>query len=324
MLAFTKGCTTSNCNTQNDQIVNGNLQVVDVSDLAHPGTPSTLIGTSAAEFDPQWARACTSTKCPAAASVAPKASLARFGHTLRAHGALSSARAVCVSQVPVVLQYENLIDRGLHTRKHWVTLKKTSTSRAGKYHLPLPRLMTGWYRVKAPAKRLGEIECAAAVTVIRQNLTVRDKRGDSRGPVDLTIAWATVKNGVITITIRTVNPFTNNPVGKPCVPFFVFTKDQQSRGGSVGCVSNNVVELMGAHKPLTTRRPDSRTIQYRFKMSELGKSFASMEWVPWSRGTSDADWWDVIPNDSDIGTYSPPGNPKDMAYLFKKKPAFQY
>ena len=37
-----------------------------------------------------------------------------------------------------------------------------------------------------------------------------------------------------------------------------------------------------------------------------------------------ADWWDVIPNDSDIGTYSPPGNPKDMAYLFKKKPAFQY
>jgi hypothetical protein len=325
LIAFTTGCTTSGCVTlgPDDHMVNGNLQVVDVSNLASPGAPTTVIGRSAAEFDPQWARACTSRACPAAASISRTATLARFGHTLRAHGALSSPRPSCVSRVTVRLQYENVINRGFHTRKHWVTLAKTSTSRAGKYHLALPRLMTGWYRVIAPAKRIGENECVLAVTHIRQNLTVRDKRGDSRGPVDLFIAWATVKHGVVTMSIRTVDPFSNNPVGKPCLPMFVFLRNGDARGGSIGCVSNSVLDIKGVHKPLTTRRPDARTIQYRFKMSELGTKFAFMEWVPWSRGTSDADWWDVFPNDSDIGTYRPPGNPLDMPYLFKRKPAYQ-
>ena len=322
MLAFTTGCTTSTCTTQSDQIINGNLQVIDVTDLANPGTPRTVIATSAAEFDPQWGRACASTRCPASASLSRTASLTPFGHTLKARGKLSSARSVCVSQVPVVLQYENVIDRGSHSHKRWLTEGKTRTSRSGAYHLPLPRLMTGWYRVKTPALRLGEIECAGSVRKIRHNLAVRDKRGDSRGPVDLLVSWATVHHGVVTFTIRTARAFsTSNLVGRPCLPFFAFTNNGQSFGGSVGCAQS--VQYDDQHKPVTTRRPDSRTIAYSFKWSELPAKVAYLEWVPWSRGTSDRDWWDVIPNDSDVGTYSPPGNPHDMPYLFKKKPSYQ-
>jgi hypothetical protein len=227
--------------------------------------------------------------------------------------------------VPVFLQYENVIDRGenFNFRKHWLNEAKGRTSRVGRYHVPLPRLLTGWYRVRVPAQRLGEIECAGAVTRIRQNLTVRDRRGDSRGPVDLTMSWASVRHGVVTHTIRTVNPFsTSQMVGRPCLPLFAFTKDMHSYGGSIGC-AGNVVDVMGNRKPLTVRRPDSRTITYSFKLSELGTRMAYYEWVPWSRGHGDADWWDVIPNDSDVGTYRPPSSPPDMAYLFKRKPAYQ-
>ena len=322
-IAFTTGCTTSGCTLPNDQIENGNLQVIDVTDIAHPGPPQTVIGTSAAEFDPQWGRACASAKCPAAASLPRTASLKSFGHSLKARGGLTSAKSVCVSQAPVVLQYENVIDRLTSSHKHWLTEGKTTTSRTGAYQLPLPRLLTGWYRVKVPARRLGEIECAAAVTRIRQNLTVRDKRGDSRGPVDLLVSWVTVHHGVITHTIRTAKPFsTGNLVGRPCLPFFAFAKDhRQHYGGSIGCTGS--VQYLDQHKPVTIRRPDSRTITYTFRWSELPKKFRSYEWVPWSRGTSDADWWDVIPNDSDVGTDRPPGNPHDMPYLFRKKPTFQ-
>jgi hypothetical protein len=177
--------------------------------------------------------------------------------------------------------------------------------------------------VKVPALRLGEIECAAAVTRIRQNLTVRDKRGDSRGPVDLLRSWVSVHHGVITHTIRTARPFsTSQLVGRPCLPFFAFTNDGHSFGGSIGCAGG--VQFGDKHKPVTIRRPDSRTITYTFKWSELPTRAAYYEWVPWSRGTSDADWWDVIPNDSDIGTYSQPSSPNDMPYLFRKKPSYHH
>lgn len=327
MIAFTTGCTTSNCSTTgpNDQVINGDLQVVDVRDITNPGTPRTVIGTSAAEFDPQWGRACTSTKCPAAASLRRSASLAPFHHRLKAHGSLSSAKSVCVSRVPVRLQYENVIFRGddWHYSKHWLTEAKATTSRSGAYHLPLPRLLTGWYRVKFPALRLGEIECAGTVSRIRQNLTVVDKRGDSRGRVDLLRSWVSVRHGVITHTIRTADPFsTGQLVGRPCLPFFAFSNNGHSWGGSIGC-TGGFVQFEDQHKPLTIRRPDSRTITYSFTWSQLPTKFAYYEWVPWSRGTSDRDWWDVIPNDSDIGTYSPPGSPNDMPYLFRKKPSYQ-
>lgn len=323
-IAFTTGCTTSNCNTQNDKIVNGKLQVIDVTDVAHPGAPQTIIATSAAEFDPQWARACADSSCAPAGSLSRSLSLKPFGHGLKARGSVSSAKSVCKSHVPVVLQYQNVIDRRWNKHRHWLTEGKTTTATSGAYHLRLPRLLTGWYRTRTPARRLGTIACPAVVSPIRQNLTIRDKRGDARGPVDMLIAWATVRHGVITMTIETAGAIPAGQVGKPCVLFFAQPKNPNKNhyGGSVGCVSNTVLDVFGAHKPLTTRRPNSRTIVYSFKMSELGRKFGWMEWVPYSRGHGDADWWDVIPNDSDLGTLRPPGNPHDMAYLFKKKPSY--
>ena len=50
--------------------------------------------------------------------------------------------------------------------------------------------------------------------------------------------------------------------------------------------------------------------------------FTVFEWGPWSRGTSDHDFYDVAPNDFELGNPNPDFQAWDTPYFFKHKPTY--
>jgi hypothetical protein len=327
-IAFTTGCTTSNCVTtgSNDRRINGDLQIIDVTDPAHPGAPRTIAATSAAEFDAQWAPVCSGTGCPVT-KVQPRSLRLTSIRRGVANGRLvaTGAPAACHARVPLVLQYENAIDRGdkwPYPNRHWVAEGKGKTTSTGRFHLHLPPRLTGWYRVKTTSMQVGRQVCDGAVSRLRVNNFIRDPKGDSRGPVDIAWGDASIRHHVVTFTLHTYRAFSTGQRGTPCILFF--TREPNSTyNGSIGCFGGLL--LHNTHKRITTKRPDSRTIVYTFKEKKLEPGFTNFEWAPWSRGTSDHDLYDVAPNDSEIGR---PGGfadyPPDMPILFKQKPTYHH
>ena len=298
-IAFTHGCVTDTCvpnQSSNGTTNNGDIQKVNVSSLAQPGSPVTVVATAAAEHDPQWAPACTSTACPAAANVARTATLSSLSF-LVAKGSLSvpSGLAACFNDVPVVLELQNIFDRGPNWKhkEAWVRVASGHTSSTGKFTFKLPASLTGPYRVRAPALRLGINQCAPAATATRVNNTVRDRTGDSHGSIDIAWAWVSYRNGVIRHTIRTTHAFATHQRGAPCI---LIVPSATGVNAAVGCFGG--VLYGNRHLPLTIKRPNSRTIVYSFKATELGgRTHPRYSWIAWSRGNGDCDLIDQVPND---------------------------
>ena len=323
-IAFTTGCTTAGCETSgpNGHRQNGDLQVIDVTDLSHPGAPQTVADTPATEFDPQWAPACSGSGCPVTAIDQRTVRLKPFHHQIaKGRVVASGTTTACHAHVPLVLQYENVIDRGpkWHHGGHWVTEGRGATTATGRYRLHLPPRLTGWYRVKAKKVRAGSHLCLSAASRLRVNNFVKDPKGDSRGPVDIAWGDASLRNHVVTFTLRTYRSFSKGQLGTPCILFMKRVRNSDY-GGAIGCFGGLL--LHDQHKPITTRRPDSKTIVYTFKESELGRDFTDFEWGPWSRGSSDHDFYDVAPNDFELGNPNPEFDAWDTPYFFKHKPAY--
>ena len=298
-IAFTHGCVTDTCvpdQSSDGTPTNGDIQKVDVSALSQPGAPVTVVATAAAEHDPQWAVACTSTACPAADNVARTATLSSLSF-LVAKGSLSvpSGLSSCFNGVPVVLELENNFDRGPNWKhkEAWVRVASGRTSSTGKFTFKLPASLTGFYRVRAPAVRLGINQCPPVTTALRANFTIHDRTGDSHGNVDIVWAWVSYRNGVISHTIRTTHSFATHQRGAPCI---LIVPSATGVNAAVGCFGG---ALYGnRHLPLTIKRPNSRTIVYKFKATELGgRIHPRYSWVAWSRRNSDCDLVDQAPND---------------------------
>ena len=306
-IAFTHGCVTDTCvpDQSNGPPANGDIDKVDVSSLSQPGAPVTVVATAAAERDPQWAAACTSTACPAAANVTRTATLTSLSF-LVAKGSLSvpDGTAACFNNAPVVLELQNIFDRGPNWKhkEAWVRVASGHTSSTGKFTFKLPASLTGPYRVRAPAVRLGINQCAPVTTVTKVNNTIRDRTGDSHGSVDIVWAWVSYRNGVITHTIRTVHGFDPHRRGTPCI---LITPSGTGVNAAVGCFGG--VLYGNRHLPLTIRHPNSRTIVYSFKATEIGgRVHPRYSWIAWSRRNSDCDLIDLAPNDYKVCGRSQP------------------
>ena len=323
-IAFVSGCTTSGCATSgpNGQRQNGNIEVIDVTDPSHPGAPQTILGTSASEFDPQWAPVCSGSGCPVTAIRQRSVRLTSI-HRGVASGRVvaSGAPAGCRAAVPLVLQYENAIERGpewSHPNGHWVKEGTGRTTSTGRFHLRMPSRLTGWYRVEVARQQVGSQVCGAAASRLRVNNFVRDSQGDSRGPVDIAWAEGGMANQIVSFTVHTVRSFTTGQADRPCILFMKRVHNSQY-GGSIGCAGGLV--LNNVHKPITTKRPDSRTIVYAFREAELEPGFTVFEWGVRS-GANDHTTYDVAPNDFDLGNPNPDFNAWDTPYFFKYKPTY--
>ena len=322
-IAFVAGCTTVGCATTgpNGRRQDGNLQVVDVTDLSSPGTPQTLVGSTASEFDPQWAQMCSGTGCPVTAIRQRTVALTSIRRGVAKGRVIASgAPTGCRAGVPLVLQYENAIERGpeWHHNGHWIKEGSGRTTSTGRFHLRMPSRLTGWYRVKALQQKAGSTQCPAAASRLRANGFIRDAHADSRGPVDIAWAEARIASHVVSFTVHTAGSFATGQASRPCI-LFMKRVHGSNYGGSVGCSGGLV--LNGVHKPTTTKRPDSRTIVYSFKELELGSGFTVVEWGVRS-GANDHVFYDAAPNDFDLGNPNPDFNAWDTPYLFKKKPTY--
>ena len=322
-IAFVTGCTTSGCATTgpNGQTQNGNLQVIDVTDLSHPGMPQTIAGTSAGEFDPQWAPACSGSGCPVAA-VSQRTLRLTSIHRGVAKGRLiaSGAPRTCHAGVRVVLQYENAIQRGPkwpYPNQHWVKEGKGKTTSTGRFHVHLPPRLTGWYRVKVAQQRAGNQVCSAAASRLRVNNFIRDPRGDNAGPVDIAWADASLRHHVVTFTVHTFTAFATREKSTPCILFMKRVRDSHYNGSI--CFGGLAIHDELRH--LTIKRPDPRTIIYTFKESELDPGFTSFEWGARS-GVSDHDLYDILPSDFELGNPDPVFDAVDTPYFFRHKPTY--
>jgi len=266
---------------------------------------------------------CVGSGCPVTAVASRSARLTSIQHGIaKGRVVASNAPSGCRAHVPLELQYENAIERGpeWHHNEHWVNEGKGTTTSTGRFRLHVPPRLTGWYRVKALKVRAGTTDCSVAASHLRVNNFVRDPKGDSQGPVDIAWGDASLRDHVVTFTLHTYRPFSKGQLGTPCILFMKRVRNSDY-SGAIGCFGGLL--LHDQHKPITTKRPDSRTIVYTFKESELGTDFTVFEWGPWSRGSSDHDFYDVAPNDFDLGNPHPDFNAWDTPYFFKHKPKYQ-
>ena len=322
-IVFTAGCTTAGCATSgpNDHRQNGNLEVIDVTDLAHPGAAQTLQNTSAGEYDAQWAPLCSGAGCPVSAVLTRAVRLTSIHHGI-AKGRLTGSQAprACRAGVPVVLQYENAIDLGDNSPypdRHWVNEGKGRTTSTGRFRLHLPPRLTGWYRVKAPKQRSGSQVCAAAASRLRVNYFIRDPRGDNVGPVDIAWADASLRHHVVTFTVHTYTAFATRQKSTPCILFMKRMRDSHYNGS----ICFGGLAIHDELRPLTIKRPNHKTIVYTFKESELDPGFTNFEWGARS-GVSDHDLYDILPSDFELGNPHPVFGAPDTPYFFKHKPTY--
>jgi hypothetical protein len=322
-IAYVAGCTTSGCSTTgpNDHRQDGNLQVIDVTDVSHPGTPQTLAATSASEYDPQWAPACVGSGCPVTAVRQRIVRLKPFHHQIaKGRVVASGAPRGCHAHVPVVLQYENVIERGSkwpYPSRHWVKEGKGKTTSTGRFRLHLPPRLTGWYRVKVTKQRVGSQLCSAAASRLRVNNFIRDPRGDNAGPLDIAWADASLHHHVVTFTVHTYTAFATRQKSTPCILFMKRVRDSHYNGS----ICFGGLAIHDELRPLTIKRPSSKTIVYTFKESELDPGFTSFEWGARS-GVSDHDLYDIAPNDFDLGNPNPDFDAWDTPIFFRHKPTY--
>lgn len=322
-IVYTTGCTTAVCATSgpNGQRQNGDLQVIDVTDFADPGPPQPVLNTSAGEFDPQWAPMCSGSGCPVTAIRQRTVRLTSI-HRGIARGRIvgSEAPRACRAHVPVVLQYENVIDRGPdwpYPNRHWVKEGKGKTTSTGRFHVHLPPRLTGWYRVKATRQRAGTQVCAAAASRLRVNYFIRDPRGDNSGSVDIAWADAKLRHHVVTFTIHTYTAFATSQKSTPCILFMKRVHDSHYNGSI--CFGGLAIHDELRH--LTVKRPSSKTIVFTFKESELDPGFTNFEWGARS-GVSDHELYDILPSDFELGNPHPVFDAVDTPFFFRHKPIY--
>jgi hypothetical protein len=322
-IVYTTGCTTAACATSgpNGHRQNGDLQVIDVTDLTNPGAPRTLLHMAAGEFDAQWAPACSGSGCPVTA-IRPRTVRLTSIHRGTAKGRVvgSDAPRECRAHVPVVLQYENAIDLGDYSPypdRHWVKEGKGRTTSTGRFRLHLPPRQTGWYRVKATKQRSGSQVCAVAASRLRVNYFIRDPRGDNVGPLDIAWADASLHHHVVTFTVHAFTSFATRQKSTPCILFMKRMRDSHYNGSI--CFGGLAIHDELRH--LTVKRPNSKTIVYTFKESELDPGFTNFEWGVRS-GVSDHDLYDILPSDFELGNPHPVFGAADTPYFFKHKPTY--
>lgn len=324
-IVYTTGCTTALCATSgpSGHRQNGDLQVIDVADLANPGAPRTVLNTTAAEFDPQWAPVCSGGGCPVTEIRQRTVRLASI-HRGVAKGRVvgSDAPRACRALVPVVLQYENAIDLGDNSPypdRHWVKEGKGTTTSTGRFRLHLPPRQTGWYRVKATKQRAGSQVCATAASRLRVNYFIRDQRGDNAGPVDIAWADASLRHHVVTFTVHTFTAFATRQKSTPCILFMKRERNSHYNGSM--CFGGLAIHDELRH--LTVKRPNSKTIVFTFKESELDPGFTNFEWGARS-GVSDHDLYDILPSDFELGNPHPVFGAADTPYFFRHKPTYHH
>ena len=318
-IVYTTGCTTAVCATSgpNDHRQNGDLQVIDVTDLSNPGTPHTLLGTAAAEYDAQWAPVCSGGGCPVTAIRQRTVRLAPIHHAVAKGRVVGDAPRACRAHVPVVLQMENVIDRGDPPNRHWLKAGKGRTTATGRFRLHLPPRLTGWYRVKVAKQRSGSQVCAAAASRLRVNYFIRDPRGDNAGPVDIAWADASLRHHVVTFTVHTFTAFATRQKSTPCILFMKRMRDSHYNGS----ICFGGLAIHDQLRPLTIKRPNSKTIVYTFKESELDPGFTNFEWGARS-GVSDHDLYDILPSDFELGNPHPVFDAPDTPFFFRHKPTY--
>jgi hypothetical protein len=159
-LAYTRGCADDGCQGSSG-FENGDIYKVDVSDLAHPGTPVAVVATSNPEFEPDWGVACTTSCGPI--SVTRSASLRLKGH-LKAVGLLatvSGQHVKCADGRKVQVQRKK--------GTTWKTIRTATTDASGHYAAALPNV-SGTYRALAPRtdlSRTDNLVCQSATSKTR-------------------------------------------------------------------------------------------------------------------------------------------------------------
>ena len=159
MIAFTHGCADDNCSGQSG-MENGDIDAVNVSDLAHPGSRQAIVATSLPEFGPDWGKTCSSGCNSAGTDVKRNLTLTLSG-SLTAKGELAD---------PTGKHPQCAVNKTVKVQKRasgsWHTLATVKTSSSGGYKASIPN-RSGTYRALAPAVDVTTLSCLKAVSPTR-------------------------------------------------------------------------------------------------------------------------------------------------------------
>lgn len=153
MIAFTHGCSDNQCFGQNGR-QNGDIDVVNVADLTHAGTPQVVVATSNPEYGADWGVACSTDCAPPPPTGVQRALTLSLKGALAASGVLSDETGQhpsCVAHQPVTVER--------YGSGSWHTIATVHTTSTGGYSASLPN-RSGTYRAFSPAVALSAANLA--------------------------------------------------------------------------------------------------------------------------------------------------------------------
>lgn len=163
MIAFTHGCADDFCSGPNGLVENGDIDVVDVRDLTHPGGRQSVVATSRPEYAPDWGVPCATSCAPPPPTTVKRTLTLTLKGRLTANGHLADATGKhprCARHKKIKVQRRS--------SGTWHTLKTVRTNRYGDYSASIKN-RSGTYRTRAPAVTLStaNLFCARVTSATR-------------------------------------------------------------------------------------------------------------------------------------------------------------